>query len=201
MRNFEERKAEVFRRSEKRIKERKARRNHILIACIPLVLCLTIFGTFLFPGITPEDPKNPISNESATGGLTEDRCESLTCPIAKITVNGSSFSKSYTNVSEILLISDQLYSCGTRGPETSGNTNHVVAPEGEDRKENADDVSGSIADSANTGYTITLTMREGEKTEYYLAGNTLKNITTKQTYKLTQTRVNELHELLGIPNQ
>ena len=196
MRNFEERKAEVFRRSEKRIKERKQRRNHILMACIPLVLCITLLGAFLFPGATPEDPR---FNGSAGGGLTEEKFESLSCPIAKITVTGGNFSQTYKEVEDLLLISDQLYSYGSRGSETNGTTDDGIASEGEDRKENADDVSGSVADSANIAYTITLITHEGVKTEYRLVGKTLKNLTTKQTYNLSQTQVNELYELLGIP--
>lgn len=196
MRNFEERKAEVFRRSEKRIKERKQRRNHILMACIPLVLCITLLGAFLFPGATPEDPS---FNGSAGGGLTEEKFESLSCPIAKITVTGGNFSQTYKEVEDLLLISDQLYSYGSRGSETNGTTDDGIASEGEDRKENADDVSGSVADSANIAYTITLITHEGVKTEYQLVGKTLKNLTTKQTYNLSQTQVNELYELLGIP--
>ena len=196
MRNFEERKAEVFRRSDKRIKERKQRRNHILMACIPLVLCITLLGAFLFPGATPEDPS---FNGSAGGGLTEEKFESLSCPIAKITVTGGNFSQTYKEVEDLLLISDQLYSYGSRGSETNGTTDDGIASEGEDRKENADDVSGSVADSANNAYTITLITHEGVKTEYQLVGKTLKNLTTKQTYNLSQTQVNELYELLGIP--
>lgn len=201
MRNLNECQAEVFRRSEKRIKERKQRRNHILMACIPLVLGITIFGAFLFPGVIPESPRDPGSTEAAMGGLTENKSESLTCQIAKITVSGLGFSHSYTNAADVLLISDHLYSYGSRGPQTNGSTNDGIVDEGEDLKENADDVSGSLADSANTGYTITLVMHEGDKTEYYLVGNTLKNLTTNQTHTLSQKQANELKELLGISHQ
>lgn len=196
MRELHECQAEVFRRSEKRIKERKQRRNHLIMACLPLVLCITILGAFLFHGGTPEDPS---FNGAAGGGLTEEKFESLSCPIAKITVTGGNFSQTYREVEDILLISDQLYSYGSRGSETNGTTDDGIASEGEDRKENADDVFGDIADSANVAYTITLVTHEGVKTEYRLVGKTLENLTTKQTYHLSQTQVNELYELLGIP--
>ena len=196
MRNFEERKAEVFRRSDKRIKERKQRRNHFIMTCLPLVLCITILGAFLFPGGTPEDPR---LNGAAGGGLTEEKFESLSCPIAKITITGGNFSQTYREVEDLLLISDQLYSYGSRGNETNGTTDDSIASEGEDRKENADDIYGNITDHSNVAYTITLVTHEGVKTEYRLAGKTLENLTTKQTYHLSQTQVNELYELLGIP--
>lgn len=197
MRNFEERKAEVFRRSEKRIKERKQRRNHILMACIPLVLCITILGAFLRPNVTPDGAADPGDTRPVVDGMGSDGFASLSCPIAKISVSGNDLSLSITEVSDLLLISDKLYSYGTRAPSSNGITNEEVvdrAPE-----DNAEDVSGSIMDSTETVYTITLVMREGEKTEYLLSGNTLKDLNADQTYTLSQTQVDELQELLGIP--
>ena len=47
MRNFEECKAEVFRRSEVRIKQNRKRKLHIAALCVPLVLCLGI-GFWVF---------------------------------------------------------------------------------------------------------------------------------------------------------
>ena len=196
MRELHECQAEVFRRSEKRIKERKQRRNHLIMACLPLVLCITILGAFLFPGGIPEDPG---FNGAAGGGLTEEKFESLSCPIAKITITGGNFSQTYREIEDLLLISDQLYSYGSRGNETNGTTDDSIASEGEDRKEHADDICGNITDHSNVAYTITLVTHEGVKTEYRLAGKTLENLTTKQTYHLSQTQVNELYELLGIP--
>ena len=166
------------------------------MACLPLVLCITILGAFLFPGATPEDPG---INGSAVGGLTEEKFESLSCPIAKITVTGGNFSQTYREVEDLVLISDQLYSYGSRGDETNGTTDDGVASEGDDRGESADDIYGNITDNSNVAYTITLVTHEGVKTEYQLAGKTLKNLTTKQTYDLSQTQVNDLYKLLGIP--
>ena len=199
MRNFEERKAEVFRRSEKRIKERKQRRNHILMACIPLVLCITILSAFLCPNVTPDGAADPGDTRPVVDGMGSDGFTSLSCPIAKITVSGNNFSISHTEVADLLLISDQLYSYGTRAPSSNGTTDNVV-DEDDVPKDNGEDVSGSIMDSANAAYTITMVTHEGVKTEYQLVGKTLTNLTTNQTYKLTQTQANELRTLLGIPN-
>ena len=199
MRNFEERKAEVFRRSEKRIKERKQRRNHILMACIPLVLCITILGAFFHPNVTPDGTADPGETQTVVDGMGSDGFTSLSCPIAKITVSGKDFTISHTEVADLLLISDQLYSYGTRAPSSNGTTDNVV-DEDDVPKDNREDVSGSIMDSANAAYTITLVTHEGVKTEYQLVGKTLTNLTTNQTYKLTQTQANELRTLLGISN-
>ena len=53
MREINECTAEVFRRSEKRIKERKRNRNRILMCCIPLLICITVFSTAILPAMMP----------------------------------------------------------------------------------------------------------------------------------------------------
>lgn len=42
MKTFEERRAEIFRRGEQRIKERKTTRRRILLACVPLIVCASV---------------------------------------------------------------------------------------------------------------------------------------------------------------
>ena len=196
MRELHECQAEVFRRSEKRIKERKQRRQRILMTCIPLVLCLTIFGTFLFPQLNNNMQAPEGMPESETqAAMGQDENQSMTCSIVEIKVSGNGVSIRYTDVEDLLLISDQLNTYGTRAPETSGTTNE----DGSDRSENADDVVGGVADSANAAYTITLVTHEGEKTEYQLIGNTLLNQTTNQAYTLTYEQAKELREILGVP--
>ena len=196
MRELHECQAEVFRRSEKRIKERKQRRRRILMTCIPLVLCLTIFGTFLFPQLNNNMQAPEGMPESETqAAMGQDENQSMTCSIVEIKVSGNGVSIRYTDVADLLLISDQLNTYGTRAPETSGTTNE----DGSDRSENADDVVGGVADSVNAAYTITLITHEGEKTEYQLIGNTLFNQTTNQAYTLTYEQVKELREILGVP--
>ncbi len=53
MRNFEERKAEVFRRSENRIKERRRSFKRMLAFCIPLCLIVTVLSVTMLYGILP----------------------------------------------------------------------------------------------------------------------------------------------------
>ena len=53
MREINDCTAEVFRRSENRIKERKRNRNRVLAMCIPLCLIITIFSVAMIPGMLP----------------------------------------------------------------------------------------------------------------------------------------------------
>ena len=53
MRELNECKAEVFRRSNNRIKERRRSFNRVLALCVPLCLILTIFSVTMLPGMLP----------------------------------------------------------------------------------------------------------------------------------------------------
>ena len=200
MRNFEERKAEVFRRSEKRIKERKQRRNHILMACIPLVLCITILGAFLRPNVTPDGALDPGETSPVVNGMGSPiQAPSMICPIADITVSGDGFSRSFSKAEDRLLISELLYAYAAEATESDGNDNEASPGDGAVYEEHTEDMSG-ISNFENAAYTITTVTYEGVKTEYQFVGKTLTNLTINQTYKLTQTQANELRNLLGIPN-
>lgn len=203
MRELHECQAEVFRRSEKRIKQRKQRRKHVLMGCIPLVLCISLLWVFVLSDRMAAGSKNSGAADALPGELLQDAYASFSGAITKITVSGSDFSKTYTDISKVLPISDKLYSYSTRGAQNNSETNYSQTEDeviGEGHKENTGDVFGSGAGSANAGYTITLFTDDGEKIAYLLAGNTLKNLTENRTHFLTEKQVNELKDLLGIPH-
>ena len=87
MMNFEERKAEVFRRSENRIRSRRRRRSCILGFSIPLCLTLTVWWAGLFPKapgpatITeashPDKQDAGITSTAPTCGIETDPMEDL----------------------------------------------------------------------------------------------------------------------------
>ena len=53
MRDLEQAKAEVFRRSNARIKKRKTIRRSIIACCVPLVLCLGAWSVIILPAMMP----------------------------------------------------------------------------------------------------------------------------------------------------
>ena len=200
MRNFEERKAEVFRRSEKRIKERKQRRNHILMTCIPLVLCITLFSALFLSGMLPGETRDPGVADGAVGGLTENKSESLTCAYTRIDVVGNGISLSYTKASDMLSISNLLAAYVIDEPES--NTSVGETTRGDDSKNESAEGSyigtTGASSATGTGYVITLTLHEGGTVAYRLTGNSLIDVAENKTYKLTQVQLKELNELLGI---
>lgn len=75
MRELNECTAEVFRRSEKRIKERRRTRNRVLICCIPLCLIITIWSVTILPGIAPLTIDKANSAEEFEADNESNACE------------------------------------------------------------------------------------------------------------------------------
>ena len=201
MRNLMECQAEVFRRSEKRIKERKQRRKHVLMACIPLVLCLGVFSVIDSTNLKISTPTSNGSMDLYSAGAQEIQTESqsFVCSLAEIQVTGPDFSKTYRKVSDILEISDYLHGFGYRSSESNSAASGGLVGETQKEQSESDDSFGYIADCAAPGYKITLVMHEGGEEVYYLLGDTLENQITGQSFALGEKQVEKLKELLGIP--
>ena len=67
MREINEITAEVFRRSDMRIKERKQNRNRIIMCCVPLLLCITVFSVVMLPGMMSVNDSAPPKDEGDWG--------------------------------------------------------------------------------------------------------------------------------------
>lgn len=197
MKEIHEYTAEVFRRSEKRIKARRQRRNRILITCIPVVLCLTICGTILIPGVTPTGKSDPKNGVEAVEGMGNSEYTSLSASIAKITVSANGVSKTCTDTEKFALILDRLQYPDLEPPESNGIPGEGDSDNGMDYKEITDQ-SGILSDSSVTVYTITLYPHEGDVIQYALSGNALKNLTANETHTLSQKQADELLKILEL---
>lgn len=69
MRELNECKAEVFRRSDNRIKERRRKFNRVLALCVPLCLILTIFSVTILPAMLPAGMDKAPEAGNHTGNL------------------------------------------------------------------------------------------------------------------------------------
>ena len=76
MRSLEQCKAEVFRRSEKIIKQRKVVRRCIVAACVPLVLVLSVALAMVVPAMMPAKAENEMAVDSAVLADAEKYTES-----------------------------------------------------------------------------------------------------------------------------
>ena len=191
MRELHECQAEVFRRSEKRIKERKQRRNHMLMACIPLVLCLTIFGAFLFPQMDDFKQAPESSNEHYfSGAMGTEADGGLFAGSVEVSGNGvSSYYTSVENVQGIMRLINGIVAV----PETN---------DGDGLRDYITDESTSTDKNENyqeSCYKIVVKRSDKTSTEYLLVGSVLIDQTTHQEYPVSEDAMKDLKNALGIP--
>ena len=151
MRDLNECQVEVFRRSEQRIKERIKRRKHILLACVPLVLCIALLAAFSPWDTRTVAPEEPAVNGAPMDGPAGNWDGSSYLSVLRIDVSGLDFSKTYTETADIMLISELLCSYSQSEPECYEEPTEGVW-DGE-CKQNADrdGQESIIADSATGG--------------------------------------------------
>lgn len=205
MRSFEERLAEIQRRSEKIRKERKRRRTHIISVCISLAVCGTLASVFVLPDMLYDgsrDVSDGIGTVGVQGYLSEGAYENVICAVTKIKVTGGNISHTFTETADIEKISRQLIGCVFRNEQLGGYSEEKTSAAGSDDREDSkymgENNSGIISDLALQQYTITLSMSDGRQTVYYLVDNTLKIRDEFQTYSLNPNQAKELKASLGI---
>ena len=76
MMNFDERKAEVFRRSQVIIEKRR-KKNRIIALCLPFVLCAFVFSVTVLPAMLPASKEAPREPDGITSNLLIDAEEDL----------------------------------------------------------------------------------------------------------------------------
>lgn len=191
MRDLMECQAEVFRRSEKRIKARKQRRNHMLMACVPLVICVTL--AFALKPIMPSDqktePENTTQQEST--GLPES---SETMLSNSVVVMGVGVSNSFTSAEDFGEITGILASV-------------TAKPEEEDREYGDALLGDANCDGNLVGgapqppgeYTITVKNDDGTETVYRLSDSFLVDQATNERFLLEPDTCLLLSNALGIP--
>ena len=172
MRSFEERKAEVFRRSENRIKERRKARSRVLAVCIPLCLIITVWSVTVLPAMLPVNNKN-------SGAAAE------------CTENISGASNSYNkNDPEEIAEAYRLVQSMLNGNEK--NDNHRT----EDHEQQQ--TAGGNANKAASAYKITFTATDGGQTCYILNDHVLIDIGTNKETVLIEEQYVQLLQALGV---
>ena len=195
MRDLMECQAEVFRRSEKRIKERKQCRNHILMACVPVVFCAALL--FALKPIMPSDqktePEDTTQQEST--GLPESDGMMASNSVAVI---GSGFSNNVTMLEDFQAITGIIESITTgSGDRNNATTDEPLYGDASDVDGDASDVDGAAPMSG--GYLVTVIGEDGTETVYRLDGLSLVNQTTNERFLMDAETGSQLNNALGIP--
>ena len=197
MRNFEERKAEVFRRSENRIKERKRNRNRILALCVPLCLILTVMSVTMLPSMLSIGDKNSAADELGNmAGATENGA--VWTMQVELLGKDDSLQSSVLNgdanaVTQIYYtIESAFVSAGEN--ETPAAGQESVATSDKDNE----NYSQSGTTTLSSGYKITFNTDKDTKAIYILDGNTLTNVQTNEKVTLSEDQRSQILNELGI---
>lgn len=181
MSNLDQRMAEIRRRSEKILKERKKRRQVILAACIPVLLCVGIYAFMRTPVTQNHRISDPVAPEDSVGSIVL---------YAQAQVNGRTLSRE--DAQQIHVFFDKLVLPGYGFPDENdeadvrGDTDVVMSEDAEEHKF----LSNSTTDTIS--YTITLIAEDGSSREYGLTGNELTDLATGQSVFLSQEQLQEL---------
>lgn len=195
MRDLMECQAEVFRRSEKRIKARKQRRNHMLMACVPVVFCAALL--FALKPIMPSDqktePEDTTQQEST--GLPESSGMMASNSVAVI---GAGFSNNVTMLEDFQAITGIIESItAVSGDRNNATTDEPLYGDASDVDGAASDVDGAAPMSG--GYLVTVVGEDGTATVYRLDGLSLVNQTTNERFLMDADTSLLLNNALGIP--
>lgn len=199
MRNFEERKAEVFRRSEKRIKERKRNRNRILAMCIPLCLLITVLSVTILPSLLPAYNKNMANDGTpeAVGGLTSTSAE-----FVSVSVSGDGLTQQtgilVENMDKVAQIYYSIDSAFVNAGESDNKHSAGSGTTEEKVEDYGDNFSQSESTNLASGYMITFTTGIGTQSVYTLNGYVLTDNDTNKSVTLTDTQRLQILDQLGL---
>lgn len=156
MRTLHECQAEVFRRSEERIRARR-RATRALLVCLPLILCITAFSLFVLPDLAALPGEPGSKNDSAAPPPA----------VCRIDISEADQVTSVTDQTRIRAITDALTelnvspdtpSGGSDTPEVSGGCTIVLVSE--DSSQTAYLLTRQSLTNRDTGHTVNLTQTQ-----------------------------------------
>ena len=198
MRNFEERKAEIFRRSENRIIERKKKRRRIIALCVPLCLCVAVLLTVYLPDLMISSEKNNFAEDTA--GTTLDGATGFEYFMLEIN-DSNTTEKTYdgTKIKEIYGVIQSSFTA--EGEITADDAEDFdlysdiqkgdSATKGENNGGSYPTVTTDQSDTGEQIYIITF-VSENTRQAYILKGNTLTDKATKKEVLLTDGELSAL---------
>lgn len=86
MRTLEQCKAEVFRRSEEKIRKRKVVRRYVIAACLPLCLFVSFWAVMILPAMMPAKSADSTAENASPMELYDDTEKEISTSTAAVTV-------------------------------------------------------------------------------------------------------------------
>lgn len=194
MRELNECTAEVFRRSEKRIRERRRKRARVLAVCVPVCLVVAVWSAAVFPPMILAEEN---SNHVGFPGMADKAEGSLVRPYTAVEIQGGLFPEEHDGkvtdaaaAAEMFRAVDSLFAdADNSGWDFSGNV-----PSDENTADRVQTESTDIW----RGYTITFMAEDGSQAVYRLRENTLVKVSTGETVFLSDAQAAGLLAVLGL---
>ncbi len=204
MRSFEERKAEILRISENRIKQRKRNRNRIIALFLPLCIIAVIFSVNILPTVLPVKKDSAYEEYTVEYDNSINDEESLDTKHIYVTVevkSNDTASGFYSKITDSQAVTN-VYE----------NICYMFEPDEAEDFEYSDDNKGAIKGDSSTGgglqdfnytpkpvgHTITLTAANGSKRIYTLYDDVLTDVYFNRKIILTDIQLKKLKSALGI---
>lgn len=202
MRNLEDCKAEVFRRSEERIKERKRKRNCVLACGIPLCLLLVAGGLYIRPLLEPVDESMKWGDTSKIsdrelGGLdgTSFGCVAKYSSVMITEGTGSAAVSGTVTVEENV---EELCGFMTMYFDMSGTTVKEEMADGQDWDTIRDELKDKYGlEEPPADYTLVFRKATGEEAVFRLHENHLYNEENGCVVKLSDAMSTELKKRIA----
>lgn len=196
MRELDECTAEVFRRSEKRIKERRRNHSRILAVCIPVCLIVTVWSAIIFPGMMPTADTSDLAQAvEEINGKAEG---SLAGPYVSVEIQtaGPLPEGHDREVTDRLAVAEMFRAIQSLFADTDGND----LTDGGNVPAEEEPAANDLTDAASnrTDCTITFTAEDGSRAVYRLSGNELANERTNETIFLSDPQMAKLLAVLNI---
>lgn len=207
MRNLEECKAEVFRRSNERMKARKKMRQRTFICCASL--CVVLVAGMIFPRLGPVDELWGNGKDGAAGSVAPEYAS------VRSTEDGSAYKLHYTTVDKENAIRSydvlaqffddkttmDMITTGTVIPDSELGGNPVGAES--DFTTQDEFVRDTIkedfcAEEQAPEYEFIFRIEEGEAAVFRLVGNELTDVTNNREIILTEEQLLTIQTHFGI---
>ena len=202
MRELNECTAEVFRRSEKRIKARQRNRNRVLAVCIPICLIAAVWSVMALPAAVLKETSDRAGADRELDGAAQGG-PACPCTAAEIQEDGMLPGEHYGKVTDPVAVAEMYQAvqslfagdAGTNDGEIGWNflgNGSLPAEE--------NNTAGDLADEPDKsrGYTITFTAGDSSQTVYYFSGNALVDVSTNETVFLSDAQAAGLLAVLGL---
>ena len=197
MRTFEERKAEILRRSSERISKRKTIKRCVLGVTIPLFICAFSLTVLLnMSGIDKSKKAEELVDEGFFGADINHQIETDDLDVYYTQITVSDNKDNTKNITDGDVINEVTSIINTYLPQSTGGI-YIESSTAATAQGNNDTLANNDGQKHNTNYKIEIANSKGDKSVYHLNGNLLTNIQSGEDVILDDDVRNELLKSLG----